>query len=179
MKLLVLGGTQFVGHAVVGDALARGWEVSVANRGSSGPARAGVRAVTLDRTVPGAYDALRDERFDIVVDTWSGRPDVVIAVLDSAHPKPINEVQAALDKTDLSGKNLLVVRNGEQDTRYTVNTSEQAVDKVKQTIVDTFGSERSAAMPSGHSRQHATPPPPRRRDQNTRESRPTGSTPCA
>jgi len=77
MKLLVLGGTQFVGHAVVADALARGWEVSVANRGTSGPARDGVRALTLDRTVPGAYDALRDQQFDVVVDTWSGRPDVV------------------------------------------------------------------------------------------------------
>lgn len=65
----------------------------------------------------------------------------VTFVLDEAHPKPINDVQAALDKTDLFGKNLLVVRNGEKDTRYTVNTSEQAVDKVKQTIVDTFGSE--------------------------------------
>jgi SecD/SecF fusion protein len=65
----------------------------------------------------------------------------VTFVLDEAHPKPINEVQAALDKTDLFGKNLLVVRNGEKDTRYTVNTSEQAVDKVKQTIIDTFGNE--------------------------------------
>jgi SecD/SecF fusion protein len=65
----------------------------------------------------------------------------VTFVLDDNHPKPINDVQSALDKTDLAGKNLLVVRNGEKDTRYTVTTSEQAVDKVKQTIVDTFGSE--------------------------------------
>jgi SecD/SecF fusion protein len=65
----------------------------------------------------------------------------VTYVLDSAHPKSISDVQAALDKTDLLNKNLLVVRNGETDTRYTVTTSEQAVDKVKQTIVDTFGSE--------------------------------------
>jgi SecD/SecF fusion protein len=65
----------------------------------------------------------------------------VTFVLDSAHPKPINDVQAALDQTELAGKNLLVVRNGEEDTRYTVTTSEQVVDKVTKTIVDTFGSE--------------------------------------
>jgi SecD/SecF fusion protein len=65
----------------------------------------------------------------------------VTFVFDSSHPKSISDVQSALDKTDLAGKNLLVVRNGETDTRYTVNTSEQAVDSVKQTIVSTFGSE--------------------------------------
>ena len=77
MRLLVLGGTQFVGHAVVGEALARGWDVTVANRGRSGPPRDGVTPVTLDRTVPGALDALAAEHYDVVVDTWSGAPLVV------------------------------------------------------------------------------------------------------
>jgi SecD/SecF fusion protein len=67
----------------------------------------------------------------------------VTFVLDANHPKPITDVQAALDKTDLANKNLLVVRNGEADTRYTVTTSEQAVDSVKKIIVDTFGSDLS------------------------------------
>jgi SecD/SecF fusion protein len=65
----------------------------------------------------------------------------VTFVFDDNRPKPITDVQSALDKTDLAGKNLLVVRNGEKDTRYTVTTSEQKVDSVKQTIVDAFGSE--------------------------------------
>jgi nucleoside-diphosphate-sugar epimerase len=77
MRLLVLGGTQFVGHAVVGEALARGWDVTVANRGRSCPPRDGVTPVTLDRTVPGALDALAAEHYDVVVDTWSGAPLVV------------------------------------------------------------------------------------------------------
>jgi 2'-hydroxyisoflavone reductase len=77
MKLLVLGGTQFVGHAVVADALARGWDVTVANRGQSGPPADGVRAVTLDRTEPNAFDALPDASYDLVVDTWSGAPTAV------------------------------------------------------------------------------------------------------
>ena len=77
MRLLVLGGTQFVGHAAVAEGLARGWDVTVANRGLSGPAPAGSRAVALDRTQPGAFDALAEERFDVVLDTWSQAPRVV------------------------------------------------------------------------------------------------------
>jgi len=77
MRLLVLGGTQFVGHAVVADALARGWDVTVANRGRSDEASAGTRHVVLDRLEPSAYDVLDGESFDLVVDTWSSAPRVV------------------------------------------------------------------------------------------------------
>jgi 2'-hydroxyisoflavone reductase len=77
MRLLVLGGTAFVGPAVVEQALAHGWDVTVANRGISGDAPAPVRSVVLDRTRAGAFDVLAGERFDVVVDTWSGAPRVV------------------------------------------------------------------------------------------------------
>jgi nucleoside-diphosphate-sugar epimerase len=77
MRLLVLGGTQFVGHAGVAEGLARGWDVTVVNRGLSGPAPTGVRAVALDRTQSGAFDGLAAERFDVVLDTWSQAPSVV------------------------------------------------------------------------------------------------------
>jgi nucleoside-diphosphate-sugar epimerase len=77
MRLLVLGGTQYVGHAAVAEALARGWDVTVANRGRTGPPQDGVRPVVLDRTVAGALDVLAGERFDVVLDTWSSAPSVV------------------------------------------------------------------------------------------------------
>ena len=73
----MLGGTQFVGHAAVAEGLARGWEVTVANRGVSGPAQDGVTAVRLDRTQPGAFGAVADQHFDVVLDTWSQAPYVV------------------------------------------------------------------------------------------------------
>ena len=76
MRLLVLGGTSFVGHAVVAEGLARGWDVTAANRGVTGPPQDGVRAVVLDRTAPGAFDSLADEHFDLVVDTWAQAPYV-------------------------------------------------------------------------------------------------------
>lgn len=50
MKLLVLGGTLFVGRAVVEAALADGWQVMTFNRGSSGldlPGQVAVRGVGL------------------------------------------------------------------------------------------------------------------------------------
>ena len=77
MRLLVLGGTQFVGHAVVKDALDRGWDVTVANRGRTGVPVAGARSVVLDRTEPQAFDVFTRDSFDLVVDAWSGAPSVV------------------------------------------------------------------------------------------------------
>ncbi|MFE1883882.1 NAD-dependent epimerase/dehydratase family protein, partial [Streptomyces diastatochromogenes] len=43
MRLLVLGGTEFVGRAVVEAALGRGWEVTVFHRGRHRPPE-GVRS---------------------------------------------------------------------------------------------------------------------------------------
>ncbi|MEW1848395.1 reductase, partial [Nonomuraea angiospora] len=70
MKLLVLGGTEFVGRAFVDEAVALGWEVTTFNRGTHEP-RAGVRALRGDRTAPGGLAALERGEWDVVVDTWS------------------------------------------------------------------------------------------------------------
>lgn len=73
MRLLVLGGTHFVGRAIVEVARERGDEVTTLNRGSSGPAD-----ITVDRTDADALRvALGDQRWDAVIDTWSGAPRVV------------------------------------------------------------------------------------------------------
>lgn len=78
MRLLMLGGTAFVGRAVVDDALARGWDVTVLNRGTTKPP-AGVTALIGDRTTPEGLDALGKEEWDIVVDAWSQAPRAVDA----------------------------------------------------------------------------------------------------
>jgi nucleoside-diphosphate-sugar epimerase len=80
MRLLVLGGTEFVGRAVVEAALGRGWEVTVLHRGRHAPPP-GVRALRGDRTAPDGLAALADDTWDAVVDTWSAAPR---AVRDSA-----------------------------------------------------------------------------------------------
>ncbi|MFI9744067.1 NAD-dependent epimerase/dehydratase family protein [Streptomyces sp. NPDC052494] len=77
MKLLILGGTEFVGRAVVEAALGRGWEVTVFHRGRHAPP-AGVHSLHGDRTTgPEGLAALATGSWDAVVDTWSGAPSAV------------------------------------------------------------------------------------------------------
>jgi 2'-hydroxyisoflavone reductase len=68
MRLLVLGGTVFVGHAVAAAALRRGHEVVCAARGTSGGVPAGAKLVPVERDTPDGLAALAGERFDAVVD---------------------------------------------------------------------------------------------------------------
>ena len=79
MRLLVLGGTGFVGRAVVAEAVARGDEVTTLNRGRQ-PALPGTVRIAGDRLAEGGLDGLAGE-WDVVVDTWSAAP---YAVRDAA-----------------------------------------------------------------------------------------------
>jgi nucleoside-diphosphate-sugar epimerase len=76
MRLLVLGGTEFVGRAVVEAALGRGWEVTVFHRGRHAPPP-GVRSLHGARTAPDGLTALAEGAWDAVVDTWSAAPRAV------------------------------------------------------------------------------------------------------
>ncbi|UUA09121.1 MULTISPECIES: SDR family oxidoreductase [Streptomyces] len=78
MRLLMLGGTEFVGRAVVEAALGRGWDVTVFHRGRH-EAPEGVRSLLGDRTAPDGLAALADDpgEWDVVVDTWSAAPRAV------------------------------------------------------------------------------------------------------
>ena len=68
MNILVIGGSGFVGHAIVRALLAEGHALSLLNRGSRPVA--GTVQLTADRNDPSALAAaLADRRFDAVVDT--------------------------------------------------------------------------------------------------------------
>ena len=73
-RLLVLGGTGFVGRALVEQGLARGWTVTTFNRGSRAAVDSRVSQLTGDRLVPETLAALTAGEWDIVADTWSGAP---------------------------------------------------------------------------------------------------------
>jgi len=77
MRLLVLGGSSFVGGAVVDAALAGGWGVTTFNRGSRPEDRPGVEVVVGDRTRRSDVERLAGDRWDVVVDTWAAAPRVV------------------------------------------------------------------------------------------------------
>lgn len=82
MRLLVLGGSRYVGRAIAEDAVARGWDVTALNRGNR-PLPNGVAHLQGDRTRMGGLAALDDAGpWDAVVDTWEHAPKVV---LESAH----------------------------------------------------------------------------------------------
>ena len=69
MDVLVLGGSVFVGRAVVGAAAGRGDRVTVFNRNSSAATPPGATQLTGDRTVPADLAQLRGRHFDLIVDT--------------------------------------------------------------------------------------------------------------
>jgi 2'-hydroxyisoflavone reductase len=78
MRLLVIGGTVFVGRAVVEAALARGDAVTVFHRGWHGrDLFDGVETILGDRTTD--LDRLGGREWDLVVDTCGFRPEHVAA----------------------------------------------------------------------------------------------------
>ncbi|MDT8913399.1 NAD-dependent epimerase/dehydratase family protein [Amycolatopsis sp. PS_44_ISF1] len=68
MRLLVLGGTVFLGRAVAAEALRRGHEVVCAARGESGAVPDGAKLVRVDRDAEAGLAPLEGEQFDAVVD---------------------------------------------------------------------------------------------------------------
>ena len=68
MKLLVLGGTAWLGREVATRAVASGHEVTALARGTSGAAPEGVELLRADRGDPGAYDGVSGTDWDAVVD---------------------------------------------------------------------------------------------------------------
>ena len=80
MKLLVLGGTVFLGRAVAASAVAAGHQVTCAARGRSGAVPAGAELVTVDRDAPDGLAGLAGRGFDAVVDV-ARRPSYVRAAL--------------------------------------------------------------------------------------------------
>jgi 2'-hydroxyisoflavone reductase len=79
MRLLVLGGTRFLGPALIEAGLDRGWQVTAVARGVSGEAPTGAQLVRLDRHHDPQLTALADSEFDLIVDTWAGAPKVTAA----------------------------------------------------------------------------------------------------
>ncbi|MFJ3891355.1 NAD-dependent epimerase/dehydratase family protein [Streptomyces rubrogriseus] len=72
MRILVMGGTWFLGKAIVETALARGWDVTTFNRGRSGVDVPGVEAVHGNRTVQEDLHKLAQHGpWDAVIDTSS------------------------------------------------------------------------------------------------------------
>ena len=78
MRLLVIGGTRFLGRALTEDALSRGHEVTLFNRGQTNPELfPEAERITGDRD--GSLDALAGRSWDAVIDTCGYFPRIVRA----------------------------------------------------------------------------------------------------
>jgi nucleoside-diphosphate-sugar epimerase len=76
MRILVLGGTQFLSRELASQAVSAGHDVTVAARGITGKIPVGAEHVAVDRSVAGGLSPLSDRSFDAVVDvgrrpSWS------------------------------------------------------------------------------------------------------------
>ena len=80
-RVLVLGGTNFLGPAIVTKLVEAGFDVTLFNRGVTRPELfPSLIKIRGDRSQgPGAYDALAQDngRWDAVVDVWPENPDYV------------------------------------------------------------------------------------------------------
>lgn len=80
MRMLVLGGTWFLGRTLVERALTKGWEVTTFSRGRSGQQVVGATVLRGDRTVADDVAKLGDlGPWDVVVDTSGHEPATVLA----------------------------------------------------------------------------------------------------
>lgn len=72
MKILILGGTRFLGRAVVEEALKRGHEVTIFNRGTNNEIFPEVEHLIGDRN--GDVSSLENRKWDVIVDTCGFSP---------------------------------------------------------------------------------------------------------
>ena len=82
MRILVLGGTAFLGRAFTEAALAAGHEVTCLARGTQGGPPDGATHVVADRTSPTAYDDVVGESWDAVLDIGT-QPGFVRRAVDA------------------------------------------------------------------------------------------------
>lgn len=83
MRILVLGGTIFVGNAVAAEAVRRGHDVVCAARGESGSVPDGATLVKVDRDADDGLAPLAGETFDAVVDVAALSQPWVTRALDA------------------------------------------------------------------------------------------------
>ncbi|WP_338431063.1 NAD-dependent epimerase/dehydratase family protein [Synechococcus elongatus] len=84
MRILIIGGSRFIGVALVRQLLAAGHEVTVLNRGSR-PAPTGVEQLVGDRHDPSTLTQLKGRAFDVVFDNTgreAAETQALVASLD-------------------------------------------------------------------------------------------------
>lgn len=105
MRLLVLGGTQFLSREVAAQAALAGHEVVCANRGRSGTVPSGTTAVHWDRAEPAPPDLRAGGPYDAVVDVAREPAHVrhALAAVPDAHWVFVSTISVYADDSDPAG----------------------------------------------------------------------------
>jgi len=146
MRLLVLGGTAWLGSNIVQDAVARGHDVTALARGESGALPAGARFVPADRTNPGALDDLTGE-WDAVIDV-SRQPGQVRAAVDSlaartAHWVFVSSCSVYADPTIVGGdESMPLTEPLEGDVMADMSQYSAAKSACERLVIDGLGADR-------------------------------------
>ena len=99
MRILILGGTKFLGRAVVEEALARGDEITLFNRGQTNPeVFPEVERLRGDRD--GGLGALAGRNWDAVVDTSGYVPRLVRASAELLRAETVHDTLAHAQTVD-------------------------------------------------------------------------------
>jgi nucleoside-diphosphate-sugar epimerase len=154
MRILVLGGTRFVGRALIETAVAAGADVVAVNRGLTGPTPEGAQEFRADRTTPDGVTRIAGlaEQADAVVDTWSGAPSVVSAVTRALQSRAPRYVYVSTRSVYASP-----LRRGADETAPVVDadpdgdTTDYAADKrgAELAVLRDIGPERSVLLRAG------------------------------
>ncbi|MBM7517762.1 NAD-dependent epimerase/dehydratase family protein [Nocardioides nitrophenolicus] len=105
MRLLVLGGTQFLSRAVAAEAVRRGHDVVCANRGRSGTVPPGARTVRWDRDEAPPPELADAGPYDAVVDVARTPSHVrrALAAVPDAHWVFVSTISVYADDADPAG----------------------------------------------------------------------------
>lgn len=153
MKLLLLGGTAWLGHAVAESGLRDGHDVTCLARGSA-PAPDGARFVRANRIDSDALRAVRDEHWDAVVDLAREPGPVRRAVRDlepvAAKYVFVSSVSAYASHTtigaDESSKLLPALDADEMASMEQYGEAKSACERA---VFDAFGEQRAAIVRPG------------------------------
>ncbi len=78
LKILILGGTNFVGPAIVNAAIENGHQLTLFNRGVTNPELfPNIPKIKGDREKNNPYDALKGKEWNVVIDVWPEKSSLV------------------------------------------------------------------------------------------------------
>ena len=153
MKILILGGTAFLGRAVATGASARGHDVTCAARGTTSLPPESCRFVRVDRELADSVDALAEERWDVVVDV-SRQPGQVRRAVRAL--EPVADSYVFVSTASVYPDWTLDVIDESTPTMSPLEADEASIEQYgpgkvacENAVLDAFGPSRAAVLRAG------------------------------